>query len=431
MKAKFSPLTTAAAMVFIFAAFCGSAAASTYKVLHVFRGHPAKWPQAGLVADSQGNLYGTTGNGSHHNACQSGCGVVFELRKQPNGDWKYFNLYGFRGGSDGNFPTGELIIDSSGNLYGTTVVGGGGACSQAQEGCGTVFELSPSPTGWTEQILYRFDGTTGALPSGGLVLNSAGNLYGTTAQGGTGNCTNGCGTVFELVRNGNQWTHSVLYNFQGTDTHDGSDPISTLTFDSLGNLYGTTLAGGDKGACRPDGCGTVFELTPLGGGNWAEEVLHSFNLADGYAPKGALTFDAAGNLLGTTEAGGKYSGIYGVAFMLSPSPTGWTETILHHFGLQPDASSPEGMLVSDGAGNFFGLGSQGGKATSCQRGCGALFKLSPAQGGKWKETVIFSFDGYHGLGPIGNLVRDVSGILYGVTLSGGKPGKGVVYKFTQ
>jgi uncharacterized repeat protein (TIGR03803 family) len=206
-------------------------------------------------------------------------------------------LYNFGNGTDGVAPQAGLVMDAAGNLYGTTYNGG-------TYNYGTVFELTPAAGGgWTEMVLHNFnnDGVDGAYPHAGLIFDAAGNLYGTTHSGGTHNasCSNDCGTVFELTPSaGGTWTEKVLYDFYSIRT-DGAFPASSLIFDGAGNLYGTTIFGGASGA----GNGTVFELTPAAGGGWTERVLYSFG-ADGIWPYAGLIFDAAGNLYGTTSFGG-------------------------------------------------------------------------------------------------------------------------------
>src|ERR1019366_8128635 len=205
-----------------------------------FNDNDGSKPLAGLTFDVSGNLYGTTSQGGpHYN------GEVFELVPQPNGKWAEKVLHGFRpANTDGNNPYAGLVIDSSGDLYGTTVNGGSGTgCGTA--GCGTVFELMPETGGvWTEAILHNFsqDGTDGQHPEAGLIFDAAGNLYGTTFQGGTGSCSVGSGTAFELTpAAGGIWTESIIYNFgSDSDCADGDGLVAGLTLDALGNVYGTT-----------------------------------------------------------------------------------------------------------------------------------------------------------------------------------------------
>jgi uncharacterized repeat protein (TIGR03803 family) len=219
-------------------------------------------------------------------------------------------LYRFAGGSDGNAPVAGLVFDAAGNLYGTTLHGGVG-------NLGTVFELSPGTGGWTKTTLHRFTDKNGdgALPTAGLVLDQAGNLYGTTPNGGTKkSCYEGCGMVFELSpAAGGAWNESIVLEFNGPN---GANPAGTLVLDSAGNLYGITQDG-SKG----NGGGIVFELSPASGGVWTETVLHSFkfhvpSVGDGYFPNAGLLRDLLGNLFGTTVGGGLPNG--GTVFEIVP-----------------------------------------------------------------------------------------------------------------
>ena len=276
-------------------------------------------------------------------------------------------LYNFGNGTDGVAPQAGLVMDAAGNLYGTTYNGG-------TYNYGTVFELTPAAGGgWTEMVLHNFnnDGVDGAYPHAGLIFDAAGNLYGTTHSGGTHNasCSNDCGTVFELTPSaGGTWTEKVLYDFYSIRT-DGAFPASSLIFDGAGNLYGTTIFGGASGA----GNGTVFELTPAAGGTWTEQVLHSFGSGtDGAYPYAGLIFDGAGNLYGTTSGGGT---AHGTLFELTPAGGGtWTEQVLHNFGNGTDGAEPLASLIFDGAGNLYGTTSYGGSY-----GGGTVFRFN-AQG---------------------------------------------------
>lgn len=335
-------------------------------------------------------------------------------------------LYSFQGITDGNYPNGGLVFDSSGNLYGTTKNGGDTACST--NGCGTVFKLSKNATeGWTETILHTFQGADGINPAGGLIFDQAGNLYGTTTGGGA----SGNGTVFELSLNGNgQWTESVLYNFQGGSA-DGAQP-TTLTFDKSGNLFGSTQSGGNfacfvesgpTGPAPTQYCGTVFELSPNGSGGWTETTLFKFDGTDGAAPAGSLAFDAAGNLYGTTYAGGGCGNLStngfgcGLVFELSINGSGgFTENILYSFQGTTDGFWPFSGVFFDQAGNLYGTVSDVGINS------GAVFEISPNGSGGWAENTLYTFQGEttaDGQTPIAGLVFDQAGNLYTTTLQGG------------
>ncbi len=276
--------------------------------------------------------------------------------------------------TDGAYTFAGLIFDAAGNLYGTTVGGGTYAYCSDGYGCGTVFELTPTAGGgWTEQVLYNFgNGTDGVNPYDGLIFDAAGKLYGTTPNGGT----YGYGTVFELTpTESGGWTETVLHSFcSQTDCTDGEAPQAGLIFDTLGNLYGSTTAGGTYTSNCNYGCGTVFELTPTGGGAWTEQVLHSFgNGTDGYYPFAGLIFDAAGNLYGTTWAGGTYG--WGTVFELTPTGGGWTETVLHSFNDNgTDGILPEAGLIFDAIGNLYGTTPSGGAEGEYG---GTVFELTP------------------------------------------------------
>jgi uncharacterized repeat protein (TIGR03803 family) len=378
------------------------------QVLHSFGGLPKNsvGPIAQLVFDASGNLYGMAQLGGIDNV-----GTVFELTPSLNGGWNEKLLHSFaKNGADGEIPGGgPLIFDAAGNLYGTTEEGG-------TDGVGTVFELSPPvppSSHWTEKILHSFltNGVDGQDPVVGVVMDSAGNLYGTTLSGGKG----AAGTVFELTPgSGGSWTESLLHSFEGKD--DGNFGRGSLIFDSAGNLYGTTEAGGSNSG------GTVFELSPSAGGTWSETVLYNFSSykADAWFPTGGVTFDFAGNLYGVTAAGGR--GLGGTVFQLTPSETGsWNEKILYAFDYEnkSDGTGPIGNLTFDSAGNLYGTTFSGGSET-CIAGCGIVFELKPTDG-SWIERMLHNFvdNGIDGYSPGAGVILDSVGNLYGVTPYGG------------
>ena len=332
-----------------------------------------------LTMDAADNLYGTTEEGG--TVCPGvGCGVVWKLAPNPKGS-RTVNLLHQFGGGDGAAPHAGVVLDAAGNLYGTTQDGGGSG-TVCSGGCGVVFKLAPNPDGtWTESVLHRFTGPDGNQPLAGLNFDAAGNLYGTTLYGGTQEE----GTVFKLAPNSNgTWTESVLYSFTGPD---GAGPAAGLTFDAAGNLYGTTIYGGPAGCNGETGemCGVVFKLAPNPDGTWTESVLHSFFTAgdDGAGPYAGLTLDEAGNLYGTTVQGGSAACTdgCGVVFKLVPSADGtWTESVLHRFTGGADGAGPWAGLVFDAAGNLYGTTIQGGSA-ACTNGCGVVFKLAPTASG--------------------------------------------------
>jgi uncharacterized repeat protein (TIGR03803 family) len=322
-------------------------------------------------------------------------------------------IYSFAGGNDGEYLDTDLVMDSAGNIYGTTVQGG-------KFGGGTVFELSPSGTGWTHTVLYSFTGgTDGAEPYKGVTLDSHGNLYGSAVAGGSGSCDGGCGVVYKLTNSGGTWTQTVIHSFTGGS--DGAGPGNGLTFDPHGNLYGMTPTGGAFGF------GTIYQLKPQTNGTWKFNVIHAFTGgADGSsASAGRLILDHAGNLYGVATVGGANG--FGVAFELTHSQTGWTLLPLYAFQDQPDGALPYGGLIFDKAGNLYGTTYYAGV-----NDVGTAYKLTHANGA-WTETVLYSFKGgTDGSSPISPLVSDKAGNLYGTTSDGGANcACGVIFKLAH
>jgi uncharacterized repeat protein (TIGR03803 family) len=281
-------------------------------------------PASTLIFDSAGNLYGTTryGGDATTTNCDNiayGCGVVFELSLASGGSWTESVIHAFIGGKDGFDPYSGLTSDAAGNLYGTTIYGGN-PTSCFGTGCGTIFELAPTSSGWRKSVLHAFAGKDGQYPTNGLVLDGTGHLYGTTTNGGGGAVDvcgiAGCGVAFKLSPpTGDGWKETVLYPFDGGT--NGKYPEGNLVFDAAGNLYGTTVQDGATGCEKGHGCGAVFELTPASGGAWTVSTLHDFTMTDGNGPTTGVLLDAAGNLYGTTQGGGKRGD--GVVFELSPT----------------------------------------------------------------------------------------------------------------
>ena len=396
----------------------------TYTVLYGFSsavGNLGYGPVAGVTIGRGGTLYGTTFRGGFGTGCyQDGCGVVYRLASEGSG-WIYTPLYQFRGASDGSGPFARPVIGPDGSLYGTTYLGGV-ACSG---GCGVVFNLRPPPrasqnalASWTETVLHSFVGVNdGAHPgTGDLIFDSSGNVYGTTTNGDGGFCPEQCGTVYELARSGQQWTESIIHAFN--QPGDGNEPLGGVIFDQSGNLYGMTLVGGIHNA------GTVYELSPSGGG-WLESFLYVFDGGtDGDGLYGTPIFDSAGNLYGTTAAAGPGGG--GTAFQLVPSGANWTLNTIHIFSGQM-MQGPESGLIMDGAGNLYGTTNQEGAY-----GYGSVFKLSPESGG-WTSQSLHDFCAgglpcSDGANPSGILALDASGNIYGTTTTGGPSGGGVIFQ---
>lgn len=297
-------------------------------------------------------------------------------------------LHSFKGGTDGESPSAGVVRDAAGNLYGTTAYGG-------TFGHGTVFKLA---TTGRETVLYSFTGgTDGAIPLAGLMRDGAGNLYGTTEAGGDLTCNSGtgCGTVFKLDTTG---TETVLHSFTGN--RDGSSPIAGVIPDMAGNLYGSTPQGGAVSS------GTVFKVDTTG----KETVLYTFTGGaggtDGYLPDGAVIGDAVGNLYGTTQLGGNYS--FGTVFELNSTGK---ETVLYRFRGGTNGLNPVGGVIRDAAGNLYGATQGGGTFFD-----GTVFKLNPTG----YKTVLYSFaGGPDGVYPVAGVIADAAGNLYGTTQYGG------------
>jgi uncharacterized repeat protein (TIGR03803 family) len=399
------------------------ASAQSEKILYNFSDTitPFTGPAGGLVADAAGNLYGTT-----YSAGSTRNGTAFELSPKAGGGWTETTIYTFSG-ADGSGPMGSMLLDAAGNLYGTTL--GGGAQTY-----GTVFQLKRDGSGgWTENVLADFDQGSGS-PTSGVISDAAGNLYGTTVYNGG----YGYGEVFKLTPGANgTWTGQILhsFNYNGTDGVSGN----SLVLDAAGNLFGTTSQGGSKD-CGGVGCGMVFELSASSGGSWTEKILYSFSDSgtNGIEPEAGLVLDAAGNLYGTTTIGGAGPchppyGYYGcgTVYELMPSGSGWTEKTLYNFHGR-DGYQPLG-LTFDAAGNLLGITENGGNTQStCTDGwygCGTVFRLTPQSHGGWTESVlhIFSEAGRFtkdrdGIIPRATLIVDASGNIYGTTSEGGNYG---------
>ena len=365
--------------------------AQSFAVLHSFSGSDGANPFQSVNMDALGNLYSTTINGGAY-----GNGTVFKL--DPFGHQTV--LYSFMGGTDGQWPYAGVIMDASGNLYGTTHSGG-------TYGNGTVFRLDPVGN---ETVLHSFSGSDGSVPLGPLLMDRAGNLYGTTYVGGT----YGDGAVFKLDTSGNE---TVLYNFTGPD---GEGPYAGVIMDASGNLYGTTSKGGGSSNCGGAGCGTVFKLDTSG----HETVLHSFSGSDGWAPYGNLIMDRKGNLYGTTGLGGgsNYcSNGCGTVFKLD---TAGNHKVLHIFAGGVEGVIPLAGLVRGVSGTLYGTTATGGVG-----GGGTVFELYKSG----HVTVLHSFTDSDLAYSYGSLLMDKSRNIYGTTFWGGSSancfnGCGTVFK---
>jgi uncharacterized repeat protein (TIGR03803 family) len=359
----------------------------TETVLYVFKGSDSNdgaSPFGGLIWDQAGNLYGTTGYDGTGDCIllgsRVGCGTVYELSPptQKGGAWIETVIYNFKGDTDGQLPIGDLVFDKQGNLYGATQYGGGyGSCNPSfYQHCGTIFKLSPPKTKsgkWTEKVLHGFkSGKDGANPSGGLVFDLTGAIYGTTFAGGNQNCrygaSVGCGTAFELEptnKKSEVWKEEQVHVFTGGS--DGAQPNGGLILDAKGSLYGT--AGGGN----PSGGGIAFELTPGSGGGWKEIVLHWFSNNGPGAFTAGLIFDSFGDLYGPTAEGARYRGT--VVRLKRPVTEGgkWTPTVLYTFRGIPDGGDPAASLIFDALGNLYGTTEDGGNSG----GYGTVFEVSP------------------------------------------------------
>jgi len=393
-----------------------SVQAQTYRVIYNFTGGAdGGFPEAGLTMDRAGNFYGTTVYGGEGcpNGEPPGCGTLFKLAHRGSG-WVLATIYRFQGGSDGANPHAQVVIGPDGSLYGTTYLGGTGCDGY---GCGTVFKLSPGPnaTGsWKETVLYRFNGSPdGANPNAAVAFDQARNLYGTTGNGGV----YGTGSVFKLTPSDGGWTESVLYSFN--NGNDGAYPIAGVVFDQGGNLYGTTAFGGGSVGCL-SGCGTAYQLTPSGS-DWIEKVLYRFQGgSDGGYVYAGLIFDGSGNLYGATGFLGSGNG--GTVFELTPSGGGWTFNLLYSFTGQ---SGPWDSLVRDTAGNFYGTTGSDGLYQA-----GSVFRLTLSNGGWTETDLYSFTGSSDGGDPFSGVILDANGHLYGTAVDRGGYGYGVVWEIT-
>lgn len=411
---RLQPTAAVLALALLLSLFASHAAAAQFTVLHTFSGADGQFPYPGVVIDRRGNLYGTTqyGGSADH-------GAVFRLSPSGSG-WVLTVLYSFQGGNDGAYPYGNVTIGPDGALYGATTGGGGSGCGY---GCGTLFRLSPPATacktatcGWNETMLYRFTGgDDGRYPASAPVFDQAGNLYGTTIIGGQSDA----GAVYELSPSSGGWIQSVIYSFSGAN--DGNESYSGLTFDRAGNMYGTTILGGIFGG------GTVYELTP-GGSGWTQSVLYSFTGgADGGSPYGNVMFDGAGNMYGMASTGGALPA-GGTAFEMTPTGGGWSYSVLYDFTQTNDGGEdPHDGFVMDSNGILYANADAGGIPPQND---GTVFKLTPSSG-SWTYTSYHEFTGGDdGFDPFGPLTFGSDGNLYGTARFGGANGAGVIFMVT-
>jgi uncharacterized repeat protein (TIGR03803 family) len=384
--------------------FESAAATGAEKVLYSFTGgNDGGNAATGLVLDGHGNLYGTTVVGG-----TSTCGTVFKLTTQASPPWPETVLYDFGCYADGKNPHGGVTFDPSGNLDGTTVSGGsGGSCGSY--GCGVVFELTPK----AENVLHSFSGGDGFGPGGGVAYDAAGNLYGTTPDGGA----HSNGVVYQIARAGRTWRETVIHAFSGGND-GGTGSLGLLLLDSSGSLYGVAETGGAHSA------GTVFKLSQTSKKRWHLTTLYAFKgTPDAASPYGGLVADASGNLYGTTYYGGA-NGLGSVFELVRRAHGSYRERVLYSFQGGSDGSSSTSTLVFGGSGDLYGTSSAGGGTCNC----GTIFKVNAHSG---KETVLHSFTGASdGAYPYYGLTQDASGNLYGTTVAGGSSNQGIVFEFT-
>ncbi len=401
-------------LITITGSLASAAHGQTFTIIHDFsNGLDGGGPRGDLVLDRTGNIYGTTEGGSD----LGNNGTVFRLFHQSSG-WVLGTLYLFAGGSDGAAPVSGVTIGPNGNLFGTTFEGGVEQCNPPY-GCGTVFSLqvpaaaSKAAFGpWAETVLYRFtnEGGDGVKPYGGVIFDADGNLYGSTGFGGT----YGWGTIYELTPYDGGWKETLLYSFTGGV--DAGAPTD-LTFDSAGNIDGTTI----EGAGGPGMFGSIFQLTPSGSA-WRENTLYTFKGGrDGGNPYAGLIPDARGNLYGATPFFGSGGG--GTVYEMTKLPNGnWTFSVLYSF---TGNGGPLGRLAMDAAGNLYGTTYIDGLY-----GLGSVFKLTPSDNG-WTYTSLHDFTGgSDGENPWSSVVVDANGNIYGTACCGGAKGYGVAFEIT-
>ncbi|MGC2475579.1 MAG: choice-of-anchor tandem repeat GloVer-containing protein [Candidatus Sulfotelmatobacter sp.] len=373
------------------------------KIVYSFTGgSDGEYLDTELVRDSAGNLYGTSVQGGTFKS-----GTVFQVT--PDGI--HTVLYSFTGGADGGEPYKGVTLDAQGNLYGTAVTGGGGSC---EGGCGVVFKLTRSGDVWTQTVIHAFTGADGSGPGSPVSIDKFGNVYGTTPTGGK----YGMGTLYLLRPNGGTWKFYVIHTFTG-GVDGGGGSAGRLLIDPKGNIYGVCTTGGLTGF------GTVYEVSRANG-RIQFTTLYAFqDSPDGALPYSGLVFDKSGNLYGTTYYAGAND--VGTVYSLTPNNGGWTEQVLYSFQGGADGSSPISSLVSDGHGSFYGTTSADG--SSC--GCGTIYKMTPTASGLWTESVVYRFPGSPGLGDAYNgIVTDGAGNFYGTTVNGGTSNDGAIYEFT-
>jgi uncharacterized repeat protein (TIGR03803 family) len=369
---------------------------------------------AGMVFDGAGNLYGVTNTGGGSTNCRGfeGCGTVFELSPAGGTTWTQTTIYNFQNLADGSFPFGGLVIDAAGNLYGTNTAGG-------TYNAGVAFKLSPgSGSSWTLTPLYSFGQLKQSVsPSSPLTLDAAGNLYGITLGGGR----YFHGSAFKLYNVAGVWKEQLLHSFGGPG--DGTQPNGPLVIDPQGNLYGTTSAGGSSTL------GIVFQLSQQPSGDWTENLLYTFTSG---SPQAGLILDSAHHLYGTTFTGGTHGagGIFGLTRVNQNGSLVWKYVQLHSFTAGADGSNPASPLTFDASGNLYGTDAE--QATDCQGfyGCWQVYKLSVGSKGLWHIAAVYPIPAQSDPAN-GSLVLDSAGDIFGAAYDNHYFSGAEVYEVTQ
>jgi uncharacterized repeat protein (TIGR03803 family) len=397
-------LWTVMILPLVVAMLVNHAQASSTHVVYSFGGSDGEYFDTELVRDSSGNLYGTSVEGGNFQS-----GDVFQLKRTPNG-WTLTVLYSFTGGADGGEPYKGVTLDSHGNLYGTTVTGGSGGC---EGGCGVVYKLTHTQGRWNQSVIYSFTGgSDGSGPGSPVVFDQQGNLFGATPTGGA----NGLGTIYQMrPRSDGTWKLAVAHTFTGGNDGSGGS-AGRLLFDSQGDIYGVATSGGAHGS------GTAYQLSSVQQGRWRLKTLYAFKgQPDAGFPYGGLISDSAGNLYGTTYYDGKND--IGAIYELSQVDGKWQERVLHNFKGGLDGKRSISTMVSDATGNLYGTTIDGGSACDC----GTIFKLAA---GERKYSVVYRFKGApDGAYLYAGMVPGSAGRFYGITLQGGSAHIGALFKF--